>query len=89
MAYVCRLQIFKESISKYCYPLPRIDQLIDATARMDALSMMDTFQGYHHIPVAVEDKKKIYFISPLSTFASNVIPFGLKNAKATYDGMVD
>ncbi|XP_075481082.1 uncharacterized protein LOC142521778 [Primulina tabacum] len=44
---------------KDCYPLPRIDQLVDSTARHQYLCMLDAYQGYHQIPLAVEDQNKM------------------------------
>ena len=36
-------------------PMPRIDQLVDAIASHPRMSFLDAFQGYHQIPVALED----------------------------------
>ena len=33
------------------FPLPKIDQLIDATARHDRMSFLDAYRGYHQIPL--------------------------------------
>ncbi|XP_075499207.1 uncharacterized protein LOC142537588 [Primulina tabacum] len=44
---------------KDCYPLPRIDQLVDSTAGHQYLCMLDAYQGYHQIPLAVEDQDKV------------------------------
>ena len=40
---------------KYSFPMPRIDQLVDAKVRHPRMSFLDTFQGYHQIPLALED----------------------------------
>ncbi|XP_073125757.1 uncharacterized protein [Henckelia pumila] len=48
---------------KDCYPLPRIDQLVDSTARHELLSFLDAYQGYHQIPLAKEDKNKVSFVT--------------------------
>ena len=37
------------------FPMPRIDQLVDATAGHPRMSFLDAFQGYHQIPLALED----------------------------------
>ena len=37
------------------FPMPRIDQLVDATASHPQISFLDAFQGYHQIPPALED----------------------------------
>ena len=37
------------------FPIPRIDQLVDATTGHPQISFLDAFQGYHQIPPALED----------------------------------
>ncbi|KAL0415447.1 UNVERIFIED_CONTAM: hypothetical protein Slati_3376600 [Sesamum latifolium] len=71
------------------YPLPRIDQLVDSTSSCELLSMMDASQGYHQIMLAPEDQKKVSFITSEGTFCYVAMPFGLKNAGATYQRLVD
>ncbi|XP_075479451.1 uncharacterized protein LOC142520336 [Primulina tabacum] len=43
---------------KDCYPLPWIDQLVDSTSGCELLSFLDAYQGYHQIPLALEDQDK-------------------------------
>lgn len=45
---------------------------------------MDGFSGYNQIKMALEDMEKTTFITPGGTFCYKVMPFGLKNAGATY-----
>ncbi|XP_075473446.1 uncharacterized protein LOC142504473 [Primulina tabacum] len=73
---------------KDCYPLPRIDQLVDSTSGFELLSFMDAYQGYHQIPMAREDQDKAIFITSGGTFCYVVMPFGLKNAGATYQRLM-
>ena len=40
---------------KDSFPLPKIDQLVDATVGHPQMSFLDTFQGYHQIPLALDD----------------------------------
>ncbi|KAL0421023.1 UNVERIFIED_CONTAM: hypothetical protein Slati_3125200 [Sesamum latifolium] len=51
--------------------------------------MMDASQGYHQIMLALEDWKKVSFITSEGTFCYVAMPFGLKNAGATYQRLVD
>ncbi|KAL0462604.1 UNVERIFIED_CONTAM: hypothetical protein Slati_0148000 [Sesamum latifolium] len=51
--------------------------------------MMDASQGYHQIMLAPEDHKKVSFITSRGTFCYIAMPFGLKNARATYQRLVD
>ncbi|PKI77688.1 hypothetical protein CRG98_001918, partial [Punica granatum] len=66
------------------FPLPHIDVLVDNTARHNQFSFMDGFSGYNQIQMAEEDKIKTTFITMWGTFCYKVMPFGLKNAGATY-----
>ena len=71
---------------KDIYPMPVADLLIDAAAGHEVLSFMDGTAGYHQIPVAEEDRHKTAFRCPgfAGAFEYVVMPFGLKNAGATY-----
>ncbi|XP_027187860.1 uncharacterized protein [Cicer arietinum] len=66
------------------FPLPHIDILVGNTARHSLFSFMDGFSGYNQIKMAAEDMEKTTFITPWGTFCYKVMPFGLKNAGATY-----
>uniref|UniRef100_A0A2N9GLL2 Reverse transcriptase domain-containing protein n=1 Tax=Fagus sylvatica TaxID=28930 RepID=A0A2N9GLL2_FAGSY len=74
---------------KDSYPLPRIDQLVDSTAGHKLLSFMDAFSGYNQIQMAEEDQEKTAFITSRGLFCYKAIPFGLKNAGATYQRLVN
>ncbi|KAL0416413.1 UNVERIFIED_CONTAM: Pro-Pol polyprotein [Sesamum latifolium] len=88
-----RIYIDFRELNKACpkdfYPLPRIDQLVDSASGCKLLSMIDVSQGYHHIMLAPEDRKKVSFITSSDTFCYVAMPFGLKNTGATYQRLVD
>ncbi|KAL0444713.1 UNVERIFIED_CONTAM: putative protein K02A2.6 [Sesamum latifolium] len=88
-----RMCIDVKDLNKACpkdfYPLPRIDQLVDSTSGCELLSMIDVSQGYHQIMLAPEDRKKFSFITSSGTFCYVAMSFGLKNADATYQRLVD
>ena len=69
---------------KDSFPLPRIDLIVDATAGHELLSFMDAFSGYNQISMDSEDQEKSSFITGQGTYCYRVMPFGLKNAGATY-----
>ena len=73
-----------KACSKDPFPMPKIDQLVGATVGHPRMSFLDAFQGYHHIPLALDDKKKITFVTPIGNYHYKVMPFGLKNAGSTY-----
>jgi hypothetical protein len=64
--------------------LPRIDQVIDSTASYDLLSFFDAYSGYHQIPLYEPDQIKTSFITTYGAYCYVTMPFGLKNAGATY-----
>uniref|UniRef100_A0A2N9FSF3 Uncharacterized protein n=1 Tax=Fagus sylvatica TaxID=28930 RepID=A0A2N9FSF3_FAGSY len=66
----------------------RIDQLVDSASGHERMSFLDAFQGYHQIPMAHSDQEKTAFITPKGVYCYRVMPFGLKNAGATYQRMV-
>jgi len=56
---------------KDSYLLSEIDELIDSTASYELLSIMNTFSGYHQIPLAKEYQEKTTFIID-STYTATV-----------------
>ena len=70
------------------FPLPRIDQLMDATVGHPRMSFLDAFQGYHQIPLALNDQEKMSFVTPVGNHHYKVMPFSLKNAGSTYQKMM-
>ncbi|KAI5352419.1 hypothetical protein L3X38_005310 [Prunus dulcis] len=71
------------------FSLPRIDQLVDSTSGNQLLSFMDTYSGYNQILMHEDDKTKISFIIERGTYCYKVMPFRLKNARATYQRLVN
>ena len=68
--------------------MPCIDQLVDATVGHPRISFLDAFQGYHQIPLALDDQEKIDFVTPVKNYHYKVMLFGLKNAGSTYQRMM-
>ena len=69
--------------------MPHIDVLVDATARHELLSFMDAYSGYNQILMHPDDQEKTAFMTNLGIFCYKVMPFGLKNAGATYQPLVN
>ena len=70
------------------FPLPQIDQLVDATVGYSWMSFLNAFQGYHQILLALDDQEKSSFVTPVGNYHYKVMPFSLKNAGSTYQRMM-
>ena len=57
---------------------------MDATVGRPLLSFLDAFQGYHQIPLALEDHEKTGFVTPIGNYHYKMMHFGLKNAGSIY-----
>ncbi|XP_058180145.1 uncharacterized protein LOC131298686 [Rhododendron vialii] len=66
------------------FPLLRIEQMVDATTGYERLSFLDAYRSYHQIAMHLDDQEKTAFITPRGVYCYKVVPFGLKNAGATY-----
>ena len=66
------------------FPLPRIDDTIDALYGARYFSTLDRLSGYWQIEINEADKHKTAFIYELGLFEFNRMPFGLKNAPSTF-----
>jgi hypothetical protein len=73
-----------KSCPKDNFPTPLIDQIVDECIGFKAFSFMDGFLGYNQIQIKPEDQHKTTFICRWGTFAYWNMPFGLKNATATF-----
>ena len=78
-----------KACSKDSYPLPRVDVLVDSTARHQLLSFMDAFSGYNQIRMHEDDQEKTSFVTSQGLFYYRVMPFGLKNAGTTYQRLMN
>ena len=61
---------------------------VDAKVGHPRMSFLDIYQGYHQIPLAIDDQEKTAFVTPVGNYHYKVIPFGLKNAGSTYQRMM-
>ena len=88
-----RLCIDFTDINRAClkdsFPLPRIDLIVDATAGHELLSFMYAFSGYNQISMDPYDQEKTSFVTAQGIYCYRVMPFGLKNAGATYQRLVN
>lgn len=71
------------------YPLPRIDDLLHEAKHTPFMSTIDLKNGYHQIEINPADRDKTAFICPFGTYRFRKMAFGLKNAPATFQRMID
>ncbi|XP_063293534.1 uncharacterized protein LOC134578463 [Pelobates fuscus] len=71
------------------YPMPRMDELLDRISAGKYLTTIDLCKGYWQIPLAEDAIPKSAFITPFGLYQFRVMPFGMKNAPATFQRMVD
>lgn len=75
---------------KDAYPIPRIDDNLDALAGSVWFSSLDLNMAYHQVPMSNEDKEKTAFATPRGgLYQYNVMPFGLCNAPATFQRIIE
>lgn len=71
------------------FPVARIDQIVNSTAGCEMLSFIDAYSGYHPVLMATEDEAKTSFIMPNGTYCYIRMPFGLRNAGATFAQLIE
>jgi len=74
---------------KDSYPFPSIDALVDSASDCKLLNFLDAFSVYNQIKMHPRDECKTAFMTELSCYYYTVMPFGLKNAGATYQRLMD
>jgi ribonuclease HI len=83
-----RMCVDYTGLNKACpkvpYPLPRIDQIVDSTAGCETLSFLNAYSGYHQIKMKESDQLATSFITRFGMYCYTTMPFGLRNAVATY-----
>ena len=88
-----RMCVDYTNLNKACpkdsYPLPNIDQSVDGAASHKILSFLDAYSGYNQIRMHPRDKEKITFMTDSVNYYYEVMSFGLKNAGATCQRLMD
>ncbi|GJT35327.1 reverse transcriptase domain-containing protein [Tanacetum coccineum] len=72
-----------------CYPLSEIDWKIESLCGYPFKCFLDAYKGYHQIQMAESDEEKTAFHTSQGVYCYTKMPFGLKNASATYQRLVD
>ena len=74
---------------KNSYPLPRIDETLDSLGGNEWFCTLDLQSGYWQVGMKPGDMEKTAFSSHMGLFQYNVMPFGLCNAPATFEAMME
>lgn len=74
---------------KDAYPLPRIEESLDALGGAKWFSTLDLASGYNQVPVAERDKPKTAFCTPFGLFEFNRMPFGMCNSPSTFQRLME
>ena len=72
-----------------CYPMPRVDELLDRLGRARFISTLDLTKGYWQVPLTDQAKPKTAFSTPSGHWQYWVLPFGLHGAPATFQRLMD
>ncbi|KAD6796232.1 hypothetical protein E3N88_07128 [Mikania micrantha] len=71
------------------FPLPHIDFMVDATAGHEILTFMESSAGFQQIQMEPSNQEDTSFMTPTGIYCYTAMPFGLKNAGATYQRLVN
>ncbi|CAB4421455.1 unnamed protein product [Rhizophagus irregularis] len=74
---------------KDCYPLPRIDDMLETLSGSRWFSSLDLASGFWQVELDPKDREKSTFITRFGTYEFTVMPFGLCNAPATFQRLMD
>ena len=71
------------------FPLPRVEDCIDYIGKSQYISKFDLLKGYWQVPLTTRAKEISAFVTPDGLFQYTVMPFGMKNAPATFQRMIN
>jgi hypothetical protein len=86
---VINFRKLNELTDQDAYPLPTIDDILSQLGDAKFFSALDLSSGFHQISMDSDLKKYTAFSTPQGHFHYYRMPFGLKNAPATFQRMMD
>ena len=96
MVLTCGPRKKKDGSTKFCIdyrkvndPLPRVDDTLDTLVGSKYFSTLDLASGYWQVEAAENNQPKMAFTTPVGLFQYRVMPFGLCNALATFQRLMD
>ncbi|GKU90690.1 hypothetical protein SLEP1_g4654 [Rubroshorea leprosula] len=77
-----------EACQKDPHPFPNGEKLVERAARHERMSFLDANSGYHQVQLLLDDQERTAFYADDAIYYYVMMPFGLKNAGATYQKLV-
>ena len=71
------------------YPTPRVDHVMERLSGNGYFSTMDCEKGYYQVKLSERAKKMAAFVCPMGQFQWTCMPFGLRNAPAVFQRLMD
>jgi transposase InsO family protein len=87
--FVCDFRGLNDVTKKDSYPLPHVKDVIDKMEGNRYWTTLDAASAYWSMPLSEADKEKTAFSVPRGKYEFNVTPFGLTNAGASYQRLMD